>query len=182
MKQLFAPWRLDYIIGAREAGCIFCKKPGEAGRERENLIVHAGDAAFVILNRFPYNAGHIMVVPRRHTSDFASLSPQENAELSELLQHGIETLRHVFRPEGFNVGLNLGHAAGAGIDDHLHWHIVPRWSGDTNFLPIFSDTRSVPQALEATWDALAPTFRARVAPAATAQDAPRKQSAQRRGD
>ncbi len=158
MEHLFAPWRLRYIIGDREEGCVFCKRPSEEGKERENLILHVAELSFVILNKFPYNAGHLMIVPRRHTSDFSSLSMDENRELSRLLQRSIDTLAEVFRPEGFNVGLNLGRAAGAGIQEHLHWHVVPRWNGDTNFFPLFSDTRSVPQALEETWEHLAPVF------------------------
>lgn len=158
MERLFAPWRLRYILGRREEGCIFCKKPAQKDRERENLILHVTEQGFVILNRFPYNAGHVLVVPRRHTSDFCGLSTKENAELSRLLQISMDALSEVFRPQGFNVGLNLGLAAGAGIEEHLHWHVVPRWNGDNNFLPVLADTRSVPQALEETWDHLSPVF------------------------
>lgn len=159
MEQLYAPWRLRYIIGEREEGCIFCKKPGESGRERENLILHVGERAFVIMNRYPYNAGHVMVVPRRHTCDFASLTPEESAEMAVLLQRSVSSLEGLFHAEGFNIGLNLGRSGGAGIHDHLHWHVVPRWIGDTNFMPVLADTRSVPQALEETWDLLSPAFR-----------------------
>ena len=158
MKQLFAPWRLEYILGEREEGCVFCKKPAQKGQERENLILDSSEKSFVVMNRYPYNPGHLMVVPRRHVSDLTVLDADEMADISRFLQRAAAVLGTVFRPEGFNVGLNLGEAGGAGIRDHLHWHIVPRWLGDTNFLPVFSDTRSIPQALDSTWEALLSGF------------------------
>ena len=159
-ERLFAPWRLEYILGEKENGCIFCKKPAEKREERKNLILDGSTRSFVIMNRYPYNPGHLMVVPRRHVSDLELLEAEEMADVSRLLQRTVRVLKETFRPEGLNLGLNLGEAAGAGIRDHLHWHIVPRWVGDTNFLPVFSNTRSIPQALDSTWEALRPGFEA----------------------
>ena len=138
MKNLFAPWRLEFITGKRPEGCVFCKLPAEAGRSRENLVLHVGEKAFVVMNRYPYTAGHLLVIPLRHTSDFASLTGEENSEISELLQRSLRVLGEIYRPDGFNLGMNLGAAAGAGIREHLHWHVVPRWYGDTNFLPVLA--------------------------------------------
>jgi ATP adenylyltransferase len=175
MKDLFAPWRLEFIVGNRPDGCIFCKLPAEVQRARENLVLHVGQKAFVIMNRFPYTSGHLLVVPLRHTSDFASLTREENLEISDLLQRSINVLSQVFRPDAFNLGMNLGAAAGAGIRDHLHWHVVPRWYGDTNFLPVLADTRSIPELLIQSYDRLRPSFdgsaRSPDAPAAPAADA-----------
>ncbi len=158
MESLFAPWRLEFITGKREEGCIFCKKPADPSRRRENLILHVGRTAFVIMNRFPYTSGHLLVVPLRHTSDLASLSDEENLEIAALNRLSIQVLASVYRPEGFNLGMNLGHAAGAGIREHLHWHIVPRWFGDTNFLPVMTGVRSIPELLLDAYDRLKPGF------------------------
>jgi ATP adenylyltransferase len=161
MENLWAPWRMEYIKGRREEGCIFCRKPAEGDRLAENLILHKGRKAFVILNRFPYNSGHLMVIPKRHTSDFSSLTPEENSEMSVLLQECVRVLQDVYGAEGLNIGMNLGHGAGAGIHDHLHYHVVPRWIGDTNFFPVISDTRSIPESLQDTYARLRPHFRGR---------------------
>lgn len=158
MERFFTPWRLEYLVGEREPGCIFCKKPAEKGRERENLVLYKGDHSFVILNRYPYNSGHLMVVPLRHTAEFESLTAEENRETSLLLQRSAAILRRAFRAEGLNMGMNLGRAAGAGIEEHLHWHMVPRWIGDTNFQPVLSEVRMIPQFLLETWDILQPMF------------------------
>ena len=166
MENLFAPWRLEFITGKREDGCIFCKKPAETDRHRENLVLHLGERAFVIMNRYPYNSGHLLICPLRHTSDFGSLTPEEIAEMGLLLQESMRILTELYRPEGFNMGINLGAAAGAGIRDHLHWHIVPRWYGDTNFLPVLGDTRSIPELLIQAYDRLRPAFE-RLAPPAS---------------
>jgi ATP adenylyltransferase len=173
MENLFAPWRLEFIAGKREDGCIFCKKPAEKERLRENLVLHVGERAFVIMNRYPYNSGHLLVCPLRHTADFASLTAEENAEIGRLLQESCRILTEVYRPEGFNMGMNLGAAAGAGIRDHLHWHIVPRWFGDTNFLPVLGDTRSIPELLVQAHDRLRPSFE-RLGPPASPHAAPGK--------
>jgi ATP adenylyltransferase len=158
MESLFAPWRLEFITGKREEGCIFCTKHSPPERHRENLILHVGRLAYVIMNRFPYTSGHLLVVPLRHTADLLSLTAEENLEISTLIQRSVKVLAGTYRPEGFNLGVNLGHAAGAGIREHLHWHIVPRWYGDTNFLPVLADTRSIPELLVEAWDRLRPGF------------------------
>jgi ATP adenylyltransferase len=172
MESLFAPWRLEFITGKREAGCIFCKKPAEPARMRENLILHLGERAFVIMNRYPYTSGHLLVVPRRHTSDLASLTDEENLEASRLLQVSLRVLTDAYQPEGFNIGLNLGLAGGAGIREHLHWHIVPRWYGDTNFLPVMSGVRSIPELLADAYDRLLPGFESPPAADTTFQGRP----------
>ena len=150
---------MEYLTGKREEGCIFCKMPAERARLKENFILHLGTLAFAILNRFPYHTGHIMVIPLRHTSDFIEVTPEENAEMSLLLQASMKALKQVYKPEGFNLGMNLGHSAGAGIREHLHFHMVPRWVGDTNFFPLIARTRSTPEILSDTYDRLRPVFR-----------------------
>ena len=158
MESLFAPWRLEFITGKREEGCVFCAKPASPERHRENLVLHVGSLAYVIMNKYPYTSGHLLVVPLRHTADLLSLTPEENLEISGLIQRSVRVLADTYRPEGFNLGANLGHAAGAGIREHLHWHIVPRWYGDTNFLPVLAGTRSIPELLVEAWDRLRPAF------------------------
>jgi ATP adenylyltransferase len=158
MESLFAPWRLEFITGKREEGCIFCKKPADPSRLRANLILHFGRLAFVIMNRFPYTSGHLLVVPLRHTSDLVSLTPEENGEIAALLQRSVRVLTEAYRPDGFNLGMNLGLAGGAGIREHLHWHVVPRWFGDTNFLPVMSGDRSIPELLDDAYVRLVPGF------------------------
>jgi ATP adenylyltransferase len=149
---------MEYITGEREEGCIFCKKPLERNRLRENLILHVGEHAFIILNRFPYLSGHLMVIPLRHTDDFESITKEENAEMGILLQASARALREVYKAEGLNIGMNLGRCAGAGIHEHLHYHLVPRWTGDTNFFPLLADTRSIPELLTETYERLRPCF------------------------
>jgi ATP adenylyltransferase len=158
MENLFAPWRLEFITGKREEGCIFCKKPAEREKLRQNLVLYVGERGFVILNLYPYTSGHLLVAPVRHTADYGSLTEEENREMQELLQHSVRVLTSVYRPDGFNLGMNLGTAAGAGIRDHLHWHVVPRWYGDTNFLPVLGDTRTIPELLVQAYDRLRPGF------------------------
>jgi len=158
METLWAPWRMEFITGKREEGCIFCKMPARRDCLKENLILHAGKLAFVILNRFPYQSGHLMVIPLRHTCDFTCLTPEENAEMSLLLQESLRALSRAYRPEGFNLGMNLGLSAGAGIREHLHHHVVPRWLGDTNFLPFLCGTKSMPEMLGDTYDRLRPHY------------------------
>ena len=163
MKNLFAPWRLEFITGKRPEGCVFCKLPSERNSSRENLVLHLGERAYVLMNRYPYTAGHLLVIPLRHTSDFTSLSREENLEISDLLQRSLRVLGEVYRPDGFNLGINLGAAAGAGIREHLHWHVVPRWYGDTNFLPVISATKVLPQLLSETRDMVAAAWPGRPA-------------------
>jgi ATP adenylyltransferase len=163
MQQLWAPWRAELIQQRGPPGCIFCLFPAEtgAGADRRNLIVARTERSFAILNRFPYNNGHLMVVPRRHAGDFASLSTEESADLQRLLQRSTAVLNEAYRPEGMNLGMNLGKSAGAGIADHLHWHVVPRWAGDTNFMPVLADTKVMIEHLDSTFDTLQPLFRER---------------------
>jgi ATP adenylyltransferase len=154
-QPLWAPWRMEFILGEKPGGCIFCDLPAAPETEdRANLIVHRSPRSFTILNRYPYNSGHILVVPRAHVSQLGALSPEEWADLQDELRRAVAVLRDTYRPEAMNVGLNLGRAAGAGIEEHLHWHVVPRWNGDTNFMPVLTGTRVVPEALDAAWQKL----------------------------
>ena len=158
MDHLWAPWRMEFILQKREEGCIFCRLPREEERRRENLILHIGEKAFVVLNRYPYTCGHLMVIPVRHTSDFLSLTAEENAQIAVQLQIAVRSLREAYRPEGFNLGTNLGRPGGAGIREHLHHHVVPRWIGDSNFFPILGEARAMPEYLHETYDRLRPHF------------------------
>jgi len=160
MDRLWTPWRLAYVTeaGTPTPDCIFCD--ALARGEAEPLIVHRGRAAFVILNKFPYNNGHLMVVPRRHVGWFADLSADELREFSELAQRAEVALMGAYHPQGFNFGVNLGKAAGAGVLDHLHLHVVPRWSGDTNFMSVVGETRVLPEELPQTAARLRAAFNA----------------------
>lgn len=158
MDQLWAPWRMELLDkGAVPAGCIFCDLP-RAANDQENLILGRSANTFAILNKYPYNNGHLMVVPRRHTSDLLSLSADESSELTEMLRVALKLVTKAYAPHGANLGMNLGRTAGAGIADHLHWHIVPRWNGDTNFMPVLSDTKVMVEHLSASWQKLRPLF------------------------
>ena len=159
-KQLWAPWRMTFLKSENPAqqGCIFCNLL-KANRDSENLILHRSSLSFVILNKYPYNNGHLMVVPLQHTADMDTLKPEEQSDISRLTQHCIKALKETYRPEGFNIGMNLGAAGGAGIREHLHTHIVPRWTGDTNFMPVLADVKTMPQHLEESFKQLAPYFR-----------------------
>ena len=153
MKPLFAPWRMEFILGKKEKGCVFCNRIRRK-TDRKNLILKRGDYNFVILNKFPYNSGHVMVVPYRHLASLEDLTSQEKLEMFSLMQKAETVLKKAMKPQGFNMGLNLGKAAGAGIDDHLHFHVIPRWLADTNFWPVVSATKSMPQHLMETYDLL----------------------------
>ncbi len=159
-QRLWAPWRMQFIEAEKPQGCIFCRFPAEEGEEsdRKNLVVHRGARSFTILNRYPYNSGHVMVVPRAHVAQLDALSPDELGDLHAELQRAARVVREVYRPEGMNVGMNLGRIAGAGIADHLHYHVVPRWGGDTNFMPVLADTRVMVEHLEGTWQKLRDGF------------------------
>jgi ATP adenylyltransferase len=161
-KPLWAPWRMEYIAAEKPGGCIFCDYPAEEGEEadRRHLIVHRGERAYTILNRYPYNSGHLLVVPGAHVAAPEDLAPGLFADLDRELLRALAALRRAYRPEGLNLGMNLGQVAGAGIADHLHWHVVPRWNGDTNFMPVIGDPRVVPEALDATWARLRAAFAA----------------------
>ncbi len=150
MKRLWAPWRRNYIEGGKQGGCIFCEALKQADGP-ENLIAFRGSQAFVILNRYPYASGHLMVVPVEHKSDLEQLSASARAEMMELAARSSAVLRVIYHPEGLNLGANIGEAAGAGVKEHVHLHLVPRWIGDTNFMPVLSQTRVLPEALEDTY-------------------------------
>jgi ATP adenylyltransferase len=148
--NLWAPWRMEYILGEKGGPCVFCN-PTE-------LLLVTQPSAFVVLNKYPFAAGHLLVVPRRHVSDLDGLEPAESDAFFRLVRESVARLRKAISPEGVNVGINLGKAAGAGIAEHLHAHIVPRWSGDTNFMPVLADVRVMPEHLETTRAKLAPFF------------------------
>jgi ATP adenylyltransferase len=153
MKHLWSPWRLEYLTEPKAEGCIFCHAAGR-GNDRENLVLLRGERAFLILNRFPYNNGHFMVVPYTHVPSLEDLDAPVLTEMMQLLNRGLAALRAIMAPDGFNVGANLGQVAGAGIEDHVHLHAVPRWAGDTNFMPVVGDMRVVPQTWLQTYDDL----------------------------
>jgi ATP adenylyltransferase len=144
---------MEFIDAPKKPGCIFCDFPAEEGleRERANLIAHRGLFSFTLLNRFPYNNGHVLVIPRAHAAALEDLSPEAFADLHEELKRAVAVIRKVYRPEGLNVGMNLGRVAGAGIADHLHYHVVPRWNGDTNFMPVLADTKVMIEHLDQSW-------------------------------
>ena len=148
-KQLWAPWRLEYIKHADELeGCVFCL--AAAGDDEEMLVVHRGAHAFVLLNKYPYASGHLMIAPYRHLAEFGEVSDEEALELHRLAEGGMAALAETFAPQGYNVGWNLGRIAGAGIVDHVHLHVVPRWAGDTNFMPVLADVKVLPEHLSET--------------------------------
>lgn len=151
MKHLWSPWRLEYLTTPAEGECVFCAAAASE-TDREHLVLHRGEHAFLILNRYPYNNGHFMVVPYAHVSSLESLEAPALTEMMLLLNKGLAALRAAMNPEGFNVGINLGRVAGAGIADHIHIHAVPRWAGDTNFMPVVGDLRVVPQTWLQTYD------------------------------
>ncbi|MDQ7819538.1 MAG: HIT domain-containing protein [Armatimonadota bacterium] len=159
MRQLWAPWRVEYIRQGTPGACIFCAA-AEGSDDRAALVVARGRRCFVLLNRFPYNSGHVMVVPYRHCSRLADLEDAEATELIRYTDYSVRAAERALRPEGYNIGLNLGRAAGAGIEDHLHVHVVPRWVGDTNFMPVLGDVKVIPEHLEDTRRRLAEAFAA----------------------
>ena len=157
MKQIWAPWRIQYIEMKKPEGCILCEKPGQ-NSDAQNYILFRGDKNFIILNSYPYNPGHLMVSPYRHVANLEELSEEERHEHFEIVSRSIKVLWSVFNPGGFNIGINIGKAAGAGIDDHFHTHIVPRWQGDTNFMTTITDVRVLPEALADTYQKLKEKF------------------------
>jgi ATP adenylyltransferase len=160
-KPLWAPWRIEFIRSEKPKGCIFCEFPAAPESEdRKNLLVHRSAHAFTCLNKYPYNSGHVMVIPRAHIGDIGALPADAWADLGEEVRRAAAVVRAVYAPDGLNVGMNLGRAAGAGIVDHLHWHVVPRWVGDNNFMPVLSDQRVVVEALDEAWERLRAGFTA----------------------
>jgi len=165
MKSIWAPWRMEYILDenrhCQNTDCVFCIGE-ETDCDPEKLILWRSNQTFVIMNRFPYNNGHLLVAPYRHVADLCELTTDENREMSDLICLCREVLQETMAPQGMNVGLNLGAAAGAGITDHLHWHLVPRWQGDNNFMPVLGETRVIPQHLATTFDMLSKAFSRRM--------------------
>ncbi len=151
MNKLWSPWRSQYIDSIKnendEDECVFCEMINSDPEDLTNLVVHRGSLTFTVLNLYPYNNGHLMVVPYRHTSEFKSLTAEENQEIMERMRAAYDALKETLHPEGFNMGLNLGRAAGAGIHEHIHFHIVPRWNGDTNFMPTLGEVKVISQDL-----------------------------------
>jgi ATP adenylyltransferase len=164
MDSLFAPWRFAYLVQAKtENGCVFCSVAGgEAGAD--DLVVHRGRHNFVILNLYPYNNGHLMIVPRAHVASPSASTPEQRSEMTELAVVVEEILRDIYHPDGLNLGMNLGRAAGAGIAHHYHLHVVPRWSGDTNFMTVTAGTRVIPEDLTTTRDRIRRSFAQRLGP------------------
>ncbi len=162
MDQLWAPWRLAYIANpkppATDDACFICRGLAEAN-DRANLIAYRGGHCAVVLNRFPYNNGHLMVAPNAHKGQLHELSDAEALEMQQTLARLIAILDDVMRPDGYNIGLNLGRVAGAGLPGHLHWHLVPRWNGDTNFMPVVADVKVISQSLESLYDLVEPRLR-----------------------
>jgi ATP adenylyltransferase len=158
--RIWAPWRLAYVKDASkdiEEQCIFCAKPAQDDDEA-NLIVHRGERSFVILNLFPYTNGHLMVAPYAHLGRLQELGTETLAEMMALAQRSMDRLEQVYDPHGYNVGLNQGRVAGAGVEHHIHMHVVPRWGGDTNFMPVIADTKVMPQSIEQSYEALKGAF------------------------
>jgi ATP adenylyltransferase len=157
MEIKWTPWRMPYILSQKGGGCIFCDKAAQ-DEDRQNLIVWRGEHCFVLLNLYPYNNGHLMVAPYVHVADLAGLDEGTAAEMTFLAQRSLRALRRALSPQGFNLGMNLGRLAGAGIVDHVHLHIVPRWLGDTNFMPVVGGTKLIPELLEDTYEKVRQAF------------------------
>lgn len=160
MKKLWAPWRMEYIresIIEKNEECIFCIS-SKADEDRSKLILHRSDSAFIVMNKFPYNNGHLLIAPYRHISNFEELNADEFVNIQQLLSVSIQAMKDIMHPQGFNIGLNLGRAAGAGIDDHIHYHILPRWNGDTNFLPVLGEVKVISEALDESYDRIKAAF------------------------
>lgn len=154
MKTMWAPWRMEYILGKKDEGCIFCR----ALSDQDNLTLYKGKVTMVVMNKYPYINGHLLVAPIRHLSLLEQVKKNEMGDLLETVEKSVGILKKVMNPDGFNVGLNLGKVAGAGVEEHLHFHIVPRWFGDTNALTVFADVRVIPEHLQATFHNLKPHF------------------------
>jgi ATP adenylyltransferase len=150
METIWAPWRMEYILMEKSEGCIFCQKPRE-NLDEANYILHRGERNFVILNSYPYNPGHLMVAPYRHVARLEELTDAELGEHFDIVRRSTKAITEELHPHGFNIGINLGRVAGAGVEGHVHTHVVPRWEGDTNFMPVIAHTRVLPEALTSTF-------------------------------
>ena len=163
MERLWTPWRRAFVEGSasdeRPNGCFLCAIASTPTEDRHNLVLFRAEHVFVLLNLYPYNSGHLMVAPYAHTGDLARLDRQVAAEMMYVTQRSVDVLGRAYSPEAFNVGLNLGKPAGAGVPDHLHVHVVPRWNGDTNFMPVVASTKVLPESLDQTYERLEPLFR-----------------------
>ena len=157
MDRLWAPWRIDYIKSEKEKGCIFCDKPAE-GDDHSMLILYRGENSFVIMNLYPYNNGHLMIAPYQHTDSTHELNSSSRSEIMELADQIMTIQKNIMTADGFNYGANIGYSGGAGIADHIHFHIVPRWTGDTNFMPVLGHTKVQMQGLQETYNDLRPHF------------------------
>jgi ATP adenylyltransferase len=155
METMFAPWRMEYLVGDKPDGCVFCK----CSVRCDDYIVFEGKTCFVMLNKYPYVGGHLMIIPQRHLGDISELSQAERKELFDLLDISVKVLKEAMNPHGFNVGMNLGRAAGAGVEEHVHLHVIPRWDGDTNFMSVVGRVRVIPEDLETTAAKLAPLYK-----------------------
>ncbi len=158
MQKLWAPWRISYILDEKENGCIFCNRLHE-GDDRKRLVLYRGENTIVMLNKYPYNNGHLMIAPKRHVDSLEDLGTEELNELMVTIQRCVALLKETLSPSGFNIGANVGKVAGAGVEDHIHFHLVPRWEGDTNYMPVLADTRVIPEHLHDTYDRLYQAFR-----------------------
>jgi ATP adenylyltransferase len=158
MQRIWAPWRMAYIVGERSGGCVFCEKSKDMANDQENFVLCRGEFAFALMNIYPYNNGHLMIAPYAHVASLTELNPEQVRDLFCLTQQCERVLTQAMHPEGFNIGINLGKAAGAGIADHLHVHIVPRWNGDTNYMTTVCDSRVIPQQLSETYAILMAYF------------------------
>ncbi|MCA1808104.1 MAG: HIT domain-containing protein [Lentisphaerae bacterium] len=153
MHRMWAPWRMDYILKSREPGCFLCDIL-QADEDQTNLVLQRGEHCAVLMNRYPYNNGHLMVTPYRHVDALESMQSDEHLDMMQLAARACERLRRVINPDGFNIGINQGAAAGAGLREHIHLHIVPRWNGDTNFMPVLAEVKVIPQSLQELWEQL----------------------------
>jgi len=157
MEQIWAPWRMKYILKDKQEGCFLCENPKQ-GDDAANYILYRGEKNFVIMNSYPYNPGHLMVAPYRHVASLEELTTEELHEHFEIVSRSLRVLREAFTPQGFNIGVNIGKVAGAGLEGHVHTHIVPRWQGDTNCMPVVSETKVVPEAVAETYKKLEGKF------------------------
>ena len=158
MKRIFAPWRYKYIKNPDAEGCIFCRAVS-SDDDRKSGVLFRGKFSFVIMNKYPYNNGHIMVAPYKHTGNFGEMNEDEMLELSVIIRKWQEVIKKAMKPDGFNLGMNIGRIAGAGFENHLHYHLVPRWSGDTNFMPVIGETKVVPISIDEAYDILLEAYK-----------------------